>query len=82
MQVQPDTKPSFWKVRSVSFSVQESIDQELERLESCGISKPVPHSEWVAPILTLSKNEGRFRVCDEYKVTINPVLDVKQYPET
>ena len=36
--------------------------------------------EWTAPIVTVSKNNGKFRICSNYKVTIDPVLQTDQYP--
>ena len=80
LQVRPDAKPKFWKARAVPFSIKEAIDQELERLESCGILQPVAYSEWAAPIVVVPKKDGRFRVCGDYKVTVNSALDVNQYP--
>ena len=40
----------------------------------------VEYSEWAAPVVPVPKKDGKFRLCSDYKVTINPVLSVDQHP--
>ena len=40
----------------------------------------VPFSEWAAPIVLVPKADGKVRICGDYKVTVNPVLDVDCHP--
>ena len=80
LNVRPDATPRFFKPRSVPFAIKDAIGKELDRLEQQGIIKKVTHSEWAAPIVTVPKKDGRYRICGDYKVTINKAMDVDQYP--
>ena len=80
LQLKTGAKPKLCKARSVSFALKATIDRELDRLESEGILEKVSYSEWAAPIVPVPKPEGNIRLCGDYKVTINPQLEVDQYP--
>ena len=38
------------------------------------------HSELAAPIVPVLKSDGAVHICGDYKVTINPSLQVDKYP--
>ena len=80
LQVRRDAIPKFFKHRPVPFSIKEAIENELDRLETLGAIEKVDHSEWASPIVPVPKKDGKVRVCGDYKMTINPVLEVDQYP--
>ena len=77
-QLKPTATPKFYKARSVSFALQTAV--ERDRLEGEGILERVPYSQWAAPIVSVPKPEGTICICGDYKVTINPQLEVDQYP--
>ena len=40
----------------------------------------INYSDWAAPIVPAPKADGSIRICSDYEVIINPVLQVHQYP--
>ena len=62
--------------RSVPFSIMPKVGQELDRLEEEGVLCKVDHSSWAAPIVPVPKRDGSRRICGDYKVTINPSLQI------
>ena len=80
LHVKTDATPKFFKPRPVPFAIKDAIGQELDRLEKQGTIRKVDSSDWAAPIVAVPKKDGRFRLCGDYKVTINQALIVDQYP--
>ena len=78
--MRPGAQPKFCKPRSIPFAIKTAIEQELDRLEDSGAIEKVTHSDWAAPIVPVPKKDGKFRICGDYKVTVNQALDVEQYP--
>ena len=52
----------------------------LTNLETKGIISPIQFSPWAAPILPVVKRDGSVGICGDYKVTINPAIQVESYP--
>lgn len=80
LYVKPNCNPKFYKPRSVPHALKGGIEQELTRLENLGVLEKVRYSEWAAPILPVVKPDKSIRICGDYKVTVNSVLEVDQYP--
>ena len=78
--VQPGAPAKFFKPRAVPYALRGAIEQDLERLERLGVIEKVNFSEWAAPIVPVLKADGSVRICEDYKVTVNPVLQVDQFP--
>lgn len=77
MDLKSTAKPKFFRPGAVLFALRDNIEAELTRLEEAKIITKVSYSDWAAPIV---EKDGKLRLCDDYKVTINPVLKVDQYP--
>ena len=78
--VAPSPVPKFHRPRSVPFALKTAVEEELDRLESLGVLEKIDVADWAAPIVVVPKKDRRVRICGDYKVTINPWLDVNQYP--
>ena len=62
------------------FALRSAVETELDCLEELGIVEIVSHSDWATPIVPVVKGDGKVRICGDYKVTVNPCLDVDQHP--
>ncbi len=80
LEIREGVTPRFQRVRPVPFAIKATIEEELDSLERSGAIEKVSHSRWAAPIVAVPKKNGKLRICGDYKVTINPVLIVDQYP--
>ena len=78
--VKENATPKFFKPRSVPYAIRGAIEKDLERLENLGVIEKINYSDWAAPIVAVPKADGGIRICGDYKVTVNPVLQVDQYP--
>ena len=80
LRVKEGATPKFHKPRNVPFATKEIISKELDRLEAERVIEKFNYSEWAAPLVPVPKPDGRVRLCGDYKITINPVLEEDQYP--
>ena len=40
----------------------------------------VRYSEWAAQVVVVPKRDGQIRLCGDYRVSVNPSLEIDQYP--
>lgn len=80
LKMKPGAEPKFMKPRKVPYAMKEKIEKELKRLESQGILEKVEFSDWASPIVPVVKPNGDIRICGDFKVTINPQLDIPEHP--
>ena len=80
LPLKENAQPVFKKARLVPYSQRSDVEAELERLETQGVLEKVTHSDWASHIVVVPKKDGRTRICGDYKVSLNPVLDIDQYP--
>lgn len=72
--------PRFFRARPLPFAIKEKVEAELNRLEQTGVISRVNFSEWGTPIVPVLKKDGSVRLCGDFKVTLNPFIEVDQYP--
>lgn len=78
--LKPEARPKFWKPYNVPFALKKDVDDEIQRLLSSGILKSVNFSRWAAPIVAVKKPNGKVRICGDFKVTVNPQIEIDRYP--
>ena len=80
LSLKDNAAPVFFSQRTVPFALREKVEQEILRLEREGNWKKVTYSEWATPLVPIVKKDGSIRLCGDYKVTLNPQLQVAQHP--
>ena len=80
LQLKQDTQPRFFKPRAVPFSIRPKLEKALEAMVEEGNLERVDYSRWGTPVVPVVIPDGLVRVCGDYKVTLNPFLEVPQYP--
>lgn len=72
--------PTFCQVRTVLYALRKAGGKEPAKLEAEGVISPTSYSDWAASSLSGAKKDSSVRICADYKVTINPWLEVEHHP--
>lgn len=73
-------QPRFIKARPIPIALKPKIENEIDRLVKNNVLIPVEFSHWATPIVPILKKNGGLRICGDFKITLNPQLEVQQYP--
>ena len=57
------------------------VEEALNQLEANDVMERVTHSDWTALIMTVSTRDGSIRLCGDYIITVNPVLEFDPLPQ-
>ena len=75
------TKPlKFVKARSVPVHLKEALDMELDVLQRQGVITPIQSANQASPVVWVRKPNGRFRMCVDFKATLNSNILSDAYP--
>ena len=80
LSLRDDSRPRFYRARQVPFAMRDAVGRELDRMEKAGITRKVTYSEWAFRGHSVPKKDGSLRICGDYKVSINPYMEVDQHP--
>ena len=76
----PDAVFKMNKPPPVPYAYRPLVKEELERLVQEGVITPVDVAEYTTtPLFVVPKSNGRVRDCGDFKVSVNPHLNVQQY---
>ena len=73
-------QPQFFKPRPLPFSLKPAVEMDIQRLVHNGVLQKVEHSNWATPIVVVPKSSKAVRICRDLSVTVNPQLNINQYP--
>ena len=76
IHVKPNAKPVALAARHMPYALRPKVEQEIKRLVDLGNLEKVESSEWATPIVPVQKPNGKIRICGDFKVTLNPHLQV------
>ncbi|XP_063895857.1 uncharacterized protein K02A2.6 isoform X1 [Helicoverpa armigera] len=80
VHVREGARPVFMRARPLAYALREPVERALAQLQLDGILSPVERSDWATPIVPVVKKDGNIRICADYKLTLNKVIEVDRYP--
>ena len=81
LHVHPHASPKFCKPRVVPYALRDKVHAEIDRLVQEGTLEPIDVADWAAPIVPVLKSDkSSVRICGDFRMTINPVSKLDNYP--
>lgn len=72
--------PVFKSSRKVPATAIGIINEELDRLEKCGIIKKVDYSKWTVPTVCIKREANKTRLCANFSTGLNNCLKTCHHP--
>jgi hypothetical protein len=80
IHVREGARPVFMRARPLAYALRAPVENALDQMVRDGILTPVDRSDWATPIVPVVKKDGDIRICADYKLTLNRVIEVDRYP--
>lgn len=80
VHVRQGARPVFLRARPLPYALREPVERTLREHVRDGILTPVDRSDWATPIVPVVKKDGNIRICADFKLTLNKVLEIDRYP--
>lgn len=61
-------------------AMKQRVEMTLEEYVKEGVFERVEVSNWATPIVPVVKHDNSIRLCGDFKVTVNPHIQINQYP--
>uniref|UniRef100_A0A0K0FW91 Reverse transcriptase domain-containing protein n=1 Tax=Strongyloides venezuelensis TaxID=75913 RepID=A0A0K0FW91_STRVS len=68
LYLKPNAVPKFVPVRNHPLALRKPIKDEIQRLISANIFKPVRTSRWASPLVSVPKPDGSIRLCEQFPI--------------
>ena len=79
IKMKPGASPVFAKARNVPVHYKDKIEGVLREWVELGIIEQVNYSDWSSPIVPVLKENGKIRVCVDYK-RVNDKIETHHFP--
>ena len=81
--LKPDARPVSMPVRQPPYALRPAVERELDRWVQAGIAEKIGPNDalgWGTPLVTVPRADGGIRLCGDYRLTVNPQLQMTAHP--
>ncbi|CAH2104645.1 unnamed protein product [Euphydryas editha] len=75
-----NSTPVFLKPYPLPYNIINVVSDALDKLEREGKIYKVNYSEWASPLVPIKKVNGQYRICVDFKRSVNQNIKVDSYP--
>ena len=76
--MKPEVRPYQQKLRKMHPSLEPSVKKELDKLLTTQIIFPAMHTQWIANLVPVRKNNGEIRLCVNFR-NLNKAFEKDNY---